>query len=236
MKGCPKAAFRMRRTEGLRAARGWLLAALFVLSGVSATAQESDVSGTQPGEPVTSGPSETTIIAPSPILVIDQDRLFDESAFGRRVRAEVEAASAEAAAESRKIEAQLTAEEKSLTERRPDLTPEEFRDLADAFDKRVTKFRDEQAEKASAIAAQQEAERKRFLDVALPVLGEIVRDNGAVAMLEKRSVFLSARSIDVTDRAIAAIDARIGDGILLPDQGTVPAEDDGQSPPKPAEP
>ena len=39
-----------------------------------------------------------------------------------------------------------------------------------------------------------------------------MREAGAVVILEKRSLFLSADVIDITDAAIARIDAEIGDG------------------------
>ena len=57
----------------------------------------------------------------SPVLTIDSERMFRESAFGRRVSAEIEARSIELAAENREIEAALEAEERELTEQRPDM-------------------------------------------------------------------------------------------------------------------
>ena len=57
----------------------------------------------------------------SPILTIDSDRIFNESAFGLRVARDVEVQSAGLAAENRKIEAELEAEEKRLTEQRSTL-------------------------------------------------------------------------------------------------------------------
>jgi hypothetical protein len=45
-----------------------------------------------------------------------------------------------------------------------------------------------------------------------PILGQLMVDRGAFAILDRRSVLLSLGSIDVTDDAIARIDTAIGDG------------------------
>ncbi len=77
---------------------------------------------------------------PDAVIVIDQERLFQDSLFGRRITAELEERSAELAAENRAIEAELIAEERDLTVRRSELEPEEFRALADAFDEKVDRL------------------------------------------------------------------------------------------------
>ena len=163
----------------------------------------------------------------SPILVIDQERLFSDSRLGERISSEIEAATETLAAENRRIEAELVAEELSLTERRSSLPPEEFRALADAFDAKVQRLRAEQDEKERALQARGEAERQAFLNSILPVLGAIARERGAVAILDRRAVFLSAERIDVTDEAISRLNAAIDQqGRPLQDEdGTVPGED-----------
>jgi len=70
----------------------------------------------------------------SAILTISSERLFAESRFGKKVEESIEEAGRALAAENRQIEADLSAEEKELTEQRPEMTPESFRPLADAFD------------------------------------------------------------------------------------------------------
>ena len=57
----------------------------------------------------------------------------------------------------------------------------------------------------------------------MPVLGELLQENGADAILDKQSVFLYSERIDVTDRAIARIDARLSDAGLFPDSAALNA-------------
>ncbi len=145
-----------------------------------------------------------------PIATLDQDMLFTESAFGKRLRAEVEARARELAAENRGIEAELTAEERALTERRATLDPETFRSLAEAFDRKVVAIREAQDGKARELDSYAESERQRFFGLALPILVEMMRERGVAAIIEERAIVLSTGAIDLTNAAIARIDAQIG--------------------------
>lgn len=143
--------------------------------------------------------------AQSQVLVIDQERLFSESQLGAAALSEIEAAALELAAENRRIEAELLAEEQALTEQRGEVTPAAFSDLADAFDAKVQRLRDEQDTKSRALSrARDEAQQAFFGDVG-GILSAIARERGAVVMLERRQVFLSIDLIDVTDEAIERI-------------------------------
>lgn len=157
-----------------------------------------------------SAPRDVTI--PSPILTIDIDKLFAESAYGKRIE-QVYADKAKAlAAENRRIEAQLSQEEKDLTAKRATLSPEDFRKLADAFDAKVQAIRTARETKTRELEDARQSERDKFLQRVVPILGSVMRELGAVAILNRQTVFLSYHGIDVTDRAIRAIDAKIGDG------------------------
>ncbi len=178
-------------------------------------------------------------LAVSPILVIDQERLFSESRLGERISDEIEAATDTLANENRRIESELVAEEMSLTERRASLPPEEFRALADIFDRKVQRLRAEQDEKERALQARGEADRQEFLNSIIPVLGAIARERGAVAILDRRAVFLSADRIDVTDEAIRRLNVAIDqedrpptteDTTPLIDGSTEAGENDAASP------
>lgn len=179
------------RSPILRAAALWVAALLFI--PVPAVAQA----------PLQQRPS---------ILVLNQERMLSQTLFGQRIQAELETASTLLAAENRRIEQQLTEEELDLTRRRPTLSPEDFRVLADEFDMRVTGIRAAQAAKGRDLQGQFDAAQQRFFEETLPVLLEIVQARGAAVLLDSRSVLLSAGSVDITDAAIMAIDQSLGDG------------------------
>lgn len=157
------------------------------------------------GQPVTSLPT-------SPILTVDQDRLFQGSLYGKHVAADLEVLSNDLATENRKIETELTEEERALTELRPTLIPKEFTARADAFDARVQEIRRRQDTKGRDLARRRDTAKTEFIKNILPILSAMMRESGAVAILNTQAIFLSFETIDVTDAAIERLDKRIGDG------------------------
>lgn len=153
------------------------------------------------------------------ILTVSSERLYAQSAFGERVAREIDEDSRALAAENRQIEAAFIEEERQLTERRADMSADDFRALADAFDAKVRQMRERQDAKARALIQRNDEARKSFLSQVGPVLVNLMRETGAGVILERSSVFVSANSIDITDVAISRIDAAIGDGT---EQGSNP--------------
>lgn len=211
----------MRQPQALRATLA--AAALLVLAGSGQCQTTADA----PVAPEVAAPQTAAI------LTLDQERLFAESAFGKAVLALEAAATGDLAAENLKIEQTLEAEEKDLTTRRATLPAAEFATLAAAFDVRVEKIRTDQDAKARAIAHRRDEDRKRFFQAAIPVLGALLSENGAVAILDKGAIILSLSAIDVTEAAIARVDAALGDGSTLPpvpEKATDPVPDQAAAP------
>lgn len=175
-------------------------------------AQTQEAAPPVPPAPLTPGESVLDGRVQSPILTIESERLFSESAFGQRVAREIEVERAAISAENDRIAEELTAEEQSLTDRRATLPAAEFQALADSFDEKVQRLRREQDEKARAIGTRSEEARRTFLAAAQPVIEMIMRDTGAALIVERRTVFISADVIDITDAAIARINATLGEG------------------------
>jgi Skp family chaperone for outer membrane proteins len=185
------------------AVRHWALVAL-VLAGPAAGQD-----GVVPDE--TAG-TATVEIPQSPILMLDRNRLLAETMFGRAVEQQFEADSRALIAENLRLEQALEAEERDLTDRRATLPPEDFQALAAEFDRKTEAIRSAQDAKSRAITAKREEERQKFLQAAIPVLGDLMREAGAVAIFDSGLVILSLRGADITDEAIARIDTVLGDG------------------------
>ncbi|WP_375173189.1 OmpH family outer membrane protein [Pseudooceanicola sp.] len=172
----------------------------------------------------------------SPVLTLDTDRLLNDSAAGREIERDLAEKSATLAAENRRIEAELTEEEKDLSVRRASLSTEDFRAAAAAFDEKVNRIREEQDAKLRELQGQSEQARLRILQAANPVLASIMRDTGAVAILEKSNVIVGLQSIDVTDTAIERLDAAMQDGgDIRPTEDTGATGDPATDAPAPTE-
>lgn len=150
-------------------------------------------------------PAQDQDVVPPPILIIDQDRLFSETHLGSATLADLEKRAQELSAENQRIESELISEEKTLTEQRPDLDPEAFRDLADKFDAKVQRLRAEQDDKARQLTRTRDDARSAFLKEVGAIISVIVREKGALVVIDRRDVFLSAERIDITDEAIRRV-------------------------------
>ncbi|MEM9342639.1 MAG: OmpH family outer membrane protein [Pseudomonadota bacterium] len=163
-------------------------------------------------------PSAAQEVSPSAtVLTIDPERLFAETAFGRRAIGEIEQRATELATENRRIEGELIAEERDLTDRRPTLPVEEFRALADAFDAKVDEIRAAQDAKLREVQGLREEAQQAFFGQIGPILAQILNERQALVVLDRRSVFAASEAADITDLAIARIDAEIGDGSGISD-------------------
>lgn len=186
-------------SSSLRGLRRWGMAAALAMGGAFVGAVPAAVAQT-PSGPLPRG----TVI--SPILTIDADQLWQQSLRGQQIARGFEDKVEALNAENDEIEAELEAEESALTEQRAAMVPAEFRVLADAFDEKVQGIRAQQAEKSRALTTEFDTARDAFLRAAQPTLGRLMREAGAVVILERRSVLISATAIDITDRAIALLD------------------------------
>lgn len=158
---------------------------------------------------VVSGQAQTVI---SNVLTLNQERLFSQSLYGKRVLKELEAASVELAAENQRIQAELEAEELSLTEQRPTLEPALFRELAEAFDAKVQDLRRVQRQKTADLNRETDAERKRFFELVVPILLRLMQETGGSVIVDQRAIVLASNSIDITSVAIERVNAEVGDG------------------------
>lgn len=148
----------------------------------------------------------------APVLIVDGDRLYLESDYGRRVAAELAAQAEAIQAENDRIVESLTQEERSLTLRRPEMTPEAFRAESEAFDAKVQdvrRVRDAKNREFQIINAEARAD---FEARVQGILAEIMLERGAVMVMDQRSVLLSVRSANITDLAIDRVNAALGDG------------------------
>lgn len=165
-------------------------------------------------------------IAQSEVLVIDPERLFEETEFGQRMAAEHQAAREALAARNRKLEAELEAEEQRLTDIRPETSAEAFREMADAFDARVQEIRRDSERRVRDLERDRERMPIVFLRTVEPVILEVMQEAGGVAILDARTVLFRSDAIDITEMTAERIDAAIGAGPATP--GRAPAaEEDG---------
>lgn len=162
------------------------------------------------------GLGQETPTPPSPILTLDDERMFGGSAFGKAVLARQETNAQTLTEENRRIEAALEVEEKDLTTRRATMSREDFLPLSEAFNQKVEGIRKAQDAKSRDLNRAFEEDRQRFLEAARPILAQVMQEAGAIAIIDSRAVFVGFDNIDITDAAIARLDAAFAEGSLAP--------------------
>lgn len=215
-----------------------LLAAMVPLAG---QAQESGaiVEGAIPQDQPNTAPDgatdRSTLVVPSNgavgqtlIMTIDPERLFLESAWGRRASADTEQSGLELVAENEKLVEQFSREERELTELRDTLPADEFRKRADEFDTRVAEVRRERDAKIRELQQMAQTERTAFRQAFLPILVQLMQERGAVAVLDQRDTFASAEAIDITEDMIQRVDAEAGPGPVARNVPKAADEGEGQ--------
>ena len=147
-----------------------------------------------------------------PVLIIDSERLFVETIYGRRISQDLAAQAAELQAENDRIVETLTQEERSLTIRRPEMSVEEFRTESEAFDAKVQDVRRVRDAKNVELQVANAEARARFEERVQSIVANIMLERGAALVMEQRNVVLSVRAANITDDAIVRIDAELGNG------------------------
>ncbi|WP_417587473.1 OmpH family outer membrane protein [Pararhodobacter oceanensis] len=155
--------------------------------------------------------------------VLDQDRLLTGSILGQQLQERLRDAERELEAENNALAEQLATEESELTALRPTLSPEEFRTRADAFDRRVEEIRAERERLNQQLARRYEADVQAFFATALPVLDQLMMDEGLNALLRPDILILGAEWLDITDQAIERLDATV---VQVPDTPDTPETPD----------
>lgn len=145
-------------------------------------------------------------VFPKPVLLLDQDKLFSQTNLGKAL-ANLAVSKREALIkESRAIDLAFETEERRLTDQRKTMAAADFQKLADDFDARVQKAREAQLNKDLALQKEIDNNRRRFFQLAAPVLSRLLQKYMAGAILDRRSVLLFDKNMDITDEAIALLD------------------------------
>ena len=168
--------------------------------------------------------------ASAPFLIINQEQILTGSEVGKQLLADEERERDTLRSEARSLDAAFEAEERRLTEQRPDLDPAEFRRLSDAFDARVVQARRDQDSRSAALAQEFDQRRRAFYARVAPVLVMLMDRYGAKAIFDENSVLLADQTLNITEAVIAEIDAKAtppASGAEAPSQanpaGTTPA-------------
>jgi len=154
----------------------------------------------------------TTAEVALPIMVIDFDRVFNETLYGRRITQELSAERARVQAENDQLASELLAEEAELTAARATMEPEDFRIAAEAFNERAQRIRASREAESNRLVNLLETERAQFIQRIQPLIASLMTERGALVAMERRAVIVAIGDANATEVTIARIDSVLGDG------------------------
>jgi len=140
------------------------------------------------------------------ILLLDQASLLSSSKLGQDILALEQSEQIAIFENNDGIIAELEAEEAFLTEQRLILPADEFRMLANQFDEKVEAVRATQIDIDQQQLARVDNRRRAFFQFIVPQLGELIQQYGSAAILDRRSVLLFDKNLDITLETIALLD------------------------------
>ena len=149
--------------------------------------------------------SEKTVL-----YTVDMTKLLKSSDFGKNIISRNNLARQQLQTENDKLEKKLLAEEKILSQLRTELSADEFRPKALAFDEKVTKIRAEQGEKEKDLNIKARKEETDFFKIVYPLLYELLLERGGLVLIDQRNVILWDNSVDLTNDAIDMINSVYG--------------------------
>lgn len=140
------------------------------------------------------------------ILVVDLDRAYEISIFGKSMREQFRKDNQDVAAENTLILNALKDEELQLTEDRATLSAEDFSAAAAAFDAKVQKIRSARLEKIRQVDEQFKGLKPQFFKRIEPFFDLIMQQFNATVILEKSSILRSIEGIDITELLVERVD------------------------------
>lgn len=146
-------------------------------------------------------------IAPTPVLVVDLDRALRDSAaaVAQRAREAVERRALREKLDGMKRA--LEDEEAEMVVLRDTLPKAEFDKRVTDFDQRVRTARRVAQEDAAALQARIAAAQTALRQAAQPLMEALMRERGAVLVIDRNTALAVAPEFDATDALIARLDA-----------------------------
>ena len=143
------------------------------------------------------------------ILYLNQSRVYSESVFGKNLEELFLGESKQLIEQNRRLTKKLETEERRLTNERKSMSLVEFKFLAENFNTRVEKVREEQKEKSDTLKYKLEEERKYFFKAVYPLLLEFVSKTNATGILDSSVVIVGNSKLDVTNKVILIINDQL---------------------------
>lgn len=138
---------------------------------------------------------------------MSHDDLFKKSEPGKAIYSSFVEKRNKLLEEAKKIEESFVSEELFLTQKRDNLTSDEFQKLANDFDQKVEITRKNRLEKDRSLQNEFNTWKQKFVKIILPIVKKIMSDNDASVVLDTSTRgIIYEQNIDITEDVITILD------------------------------
>ena len=148
---------------------------------------------------------------PLGFIIVDQDRILRESDVAKRLAARDQAARSLLQEESNALRAALEAEEEEIAALRGNAPKEEFDARVRAFNDKAQDARRSVQRRMEDIQRLSGQTRQRMAEALPPILAEIMEEEGAAMVIDRRFVLVAREGADRTEKALDRFNAATAD-------------------------
>jgi len=153
---------------------------------------------------------------PAVIIIVDLQRILREAVAVQALQAQVGAAREAFQSEIRQREEELRRLDQELARDRPNLSAEAYEERRRALADRLAALQSDVQERRRQLDLAMNEGMRQVQTELLPVLQQITEEHGADIMLAKTAIVLARPELEVTDEALARLNARLPTVTVLP--------------------
>ncbi|HEY1799249.1 MAG TPA: OmpH family outer membrane protein [Stellaceae bacterium] len=181
------------------------LACLFALSITAAQAQQP-----APAEKGAPAPAAAPAVPPSlTVIVVDVQKLLQESKAAKMVREQIEGKRAEYAKEISKQEQTLQQERDALQRQQSSLSQEQLNAKGRAFQEKVNDLDRTVQSKRQALEKSNADALQKIQESMVKIISQIAKDRKANLVLQRSELVLFDQQFDVTDQVLQKLDEEL---------------------------
>ncbi len=160
---------------------------------------------------LSASPALAQTLPPAVIVVVDLDRVVNESTAGRQAITELQGRIQALQARANTLQSQLQAEASAIQQGQANntLTGPQFEARAKAFGERQQAAQEELARTEAEIQRSRAWVLKQITDAAQPIITQIMREKGASIALAERATIQHSGSLNVTNDVLARLNAAL---------------------------
>lgn len=151
----------------------------------------------------------STAQAETTIAVVDVRKLVEESAAGKSIHVELKAKRDALQKEANAFEKKMREQEQALIKTRKDTKAEDFETKKKAFEEDFVKTRQSILKKTTDLDNQRKNALRTLQENIAKVTADLADEKGIKLVLDRELTVIVDQSMDLTDQALKALDARV---------------------------